>query len=147
MGDISVEPFVAVPGHMYAMTVVGSKAGLGNGCFDQLEDAGPGTFTINIPTPPASGPFGPTATPDFSFFVSGDSTQSGAFLAFAEKLMLPGFFAVYTDQPCGTQGSNYRAVFGTMATTLPDGSTMPSSLAARWFSSSTPAMAEASRTA
>jgi ABC-type phosphate transport system substrate-binding protein len=72
--------------------------------------------------------FGPTQAPDFVFYVGGGSAQGGAFIAFAEKLMTPGF-DVYTDQAtCATDGANYRAVFGTVGTTLPDGSSTPASL-------------------
>ncbi len=62
--------------------------------------------------------FGPTVTPDVTIFIGGGSAQGGAFLAFAEKLMTTGF-DVYTDTTCGTQGANYRAVFGTGAASLP----------------------------
>lgn len=62
--------------------------------------------------------FGPTIAPDVTIYMAGGSAQGAAFLAFAEKLMAPGF-DVYTDTACGTQGANYRAVFGTGAATLP----------------------------
>jgi hypothetical protein len=62
--------------------------------------------------------FGPTVTPDVTIYMGGGSAQGGAFLAFAEKLMTAGF-DVYTDTTCGTQGANYRAVFGTGAASLP----------------------------
>ncbi len=73
--------------------------------------------------------FGPTQAPDFIFYTGSGSAQGGAALAFMEKLMTS--FDVYTDAACGTQGANYRAVFGTMAATLPDGSAMPASLAGK----------------
>ena len=66
--------------------------------------------------------FGPSITPDITINLGGGSAQGGAFLAFAEKLMTTGF-DVYTDSACGTQGANYRAVFGTIGTTLPNGIT------------------------
>jgi hypothetical protein len=62
--------------------------------------------------------FGPTIAPDVTIYMGGGSAQGGAFLAFAEKMMTAGF-DVYTDSACGTQGANYRAVFGTGAATLP----------------------------
>jgi hypothetical protein len=62
--------------------------------------------------------FGPTVIPDVTIRMAGGSAQGGAFLAFAEKMMTAGF-DVYTDTTCGTQGANYRAVFGTGAATLP----------------------------
>jgi PBP superfamily domain len=62
--------------------------------------------------------FGPTVTPDVTVFIAGGSAQGPAFLAFAEKLLTAGF-DVYTDSACGTQGANYRAVFGTGAASLP----------------------------
>ncbi len=74
--------------------------------------------------------FGPTITPDVTIYMGGGSAQGGAFLAFAEKLMTAGF-DVYTDSACGTQGANYRAVFGTGAATLPGGAAMPASLAGK----------------
>jgi len=63
--------------------------------------------------------YGPTVVPDFSFFVGGGSAQGGAFLAFAQKLMkADGNLDVYTDDTtCVAQGANYRAVYGTWATT------------------------------
>jgi PBP superfamily domain len=73
--------------------------------------------------------FGPTIVPDVQIYMAGGSAQGGAFLAFAEKLMTS--FDVYTDSACGTQGANYRAVFGTMGTTLPGGVAMPASLAGK----------------
>lgn len=71
--------------------------------------------------------FGPTVVPDITVNLGGGSAQGGAFLAFAEKLMTTGF-DVYTDAACGTQGANYRAVFGTIAATLPNGTAMPANL-------------------
>jgi hypothetical protein len=71
--------------------------------------------------------FGPTVVPDITINLGGGSAQGGAFLAFAEKLMTTGF-DVYTDSACGTQGANYRAVFGTIASTLPGGVAMPANL-------------------
>jgi ABC-type phosphate transport system substrate-binding protein len=71
--------------------------------------------------------FGPTVAPDITINIGGGSAQGGAFLAFAEKLMTTGF-DVYTDAACGTQGANYRAVFGTIASTLPNGTAMPANL-------------------
>jgi len=70
--------------------------------------------------------FGPTVAPDITINIGGGSAQGGAFLAFAEKLMTT--FDVYTDAACGTQGANYRAVFGTIGTTLPNGTAMPANL-------------------
>jgi hypothetical protein len=71
--------------------------------------------------------FGPAVVPDLTINIGGGSAQGGAFLAFAEKLMTTGF-DVYTDSACGTQGANYRAVFGTIAATLPGGVAMPANL-------------------
>ena len=72
--------------------------------------------------------FGPTTVPDITINVGGGSAQGGAFLAFAEKLMTTGF-DVYTDSACGTQGANYRAVFGTISSAaLPNGQPMPANL-------------------
>jgi hypothetical protein len=62
--------------------------------------------------------FAPTIVPDVTIYMGGGSAQGGAFLAFAEKIMAAGF-DVYTDAACGTQGANYRAVYGTGAATLP----------------------------
>ncbi len=73
--------------------------------------------------------FAPTDAPDFVFYTGGGSAQGAAFLAFAQKLMTS--FDTYTDVACGTQGANYRAVYGTMAATLPDGSAMPATLAGK----------------
>jgi len=75
--------------------------------------------------------FGPTQAPDFVFYVGGGSAQGGAFIAFAEKMMNTGF-DVYTDQAtCASDGANYRAVYGTIAATLPDGSATPASIAGK----------------
>ena len=73
--------------------------------------------------------FGPTQAPDFVFYAGGGSAQGDAFLAFAKKLMTS--FDVYTDAACGTNGANYRGVYGTFANTLPDGSPMPAALAGK----------------
>ena len=62
--------------------------------------------------------FGPSVVPDITINIGGGSAQGGAFLAFAQKLMTSGA-DIYTDAACGTQGANYRAVFGTIAATLP----------------------------
>ncbi|HUI61659.1 MAG TPA: hypothetical protein VLX90_15635 [Steroidobacteraceae bacterium] len=73
--------------------------------------------------------FGPTQAPDHVFYVGGGSAQGGAFLAFAEAFFTS--FDVYTDAACGTQGANYRGVYGTVkatGTTLPGGGTVPASL-------------------
>jgi hypothetical protein len=75
--------------------------------------------------------FGPTVVPDITINIGGGSAQGGAFLAFAEKLMTSGF-DVYTDSACGTQGANYRAVFGTISSAaLPNGQAMPANLAGK----------------
>lgn len=74
--------------------------------------------------------FGPTVVPDITVNLGGGSAQGGAFLAFAQKLMTAGA-DIYTDSACGTQGANYRAVFGTIAATLPNGSAMPANLAGK----------------
>ncbi|MBV8784997.1 MAG: hypothetical protein JOZ67_12480 [Gammaproteobacteria bacterium] len=64
--------------------------------------------------------YGPTTTPDLSFYVSGGSAQNRAFLAFAESLMAAdGNLDVYSDTTSSAcaLGSNYEAVFGTWKTT------------------------------
>lgn len=70
----------------------------------------------------SSGAFawGPTQTPDFTFYVAGGSAQGNAFVAFVESLMLSTNLDVYTDDvSCapGKLGANTRAVYGTWATT------------------------------
>ncbi len=70
--------------------------------------------------------FGPTQAPDIIFYTGGAAAQANSFQAFAAKLMTS--FDVYTDAACGTAGKNYRAVYGTIGTTLPDGSAIPASL-------------------
>jgi hypothetical protein len=74
--------------------------------------------------------FGPGVVPDVTIFVAGGSAQGPTFIGGGSGLVPPTFatiafrflapgFDVYTDQACGTQGANYRAVFGTGAATLP----------------------------
>ena len=63
--------------------------------------------------------FGPTDAPDVVIFVSGGPEQADAFLAFTEKALFSASYDVYTDQPCGTAGFNFRAVFGRGVPSLP----------------------------
>ncbi len=75
--------------------------------------------------------FGPTITPDVTIYIAGGSAQGGAFLAFAEKMMTSNIDVYTDDTTCAAQGANYRAVFGTAAATLADGTAMPPSIAGK----------------
>lgn len=63
--------------------------------------------------------YGPTVTPDYILYVGGGSDQNVAFEIFAKSLFLnDANLDVYTDQADGSAGRTFRAVYGTLATTV-----------------------------
>jgi hypothetical protein len=58
---------------------------------------------------------GPSVTPDLKVFISGSSALQGALGKIAEGMMTAGTIDVYYDT--ASNGSNYRAYFGTVSGT------------------------------
>ncbi len=59
---------------------------------------------------------GPTVTPDLIVYAGGGAEQNNVFQTIATSLFQAGTVDYYTDQPDGTAGRSYRAVYGKLAT-------------------------------